>query len=336
MRAEKLRSIADIARIAGVSKSTVSRALNDSPLVGVETKERIRAIAEKHQFKPSVAARNLSLRSSHAVAFVTHAYSKGECGISDPFSLEIMGGITIGLHERGYDMLVVHVDPSDREWAAEFLDSGRVDGFILMTSAQKSHHVELLLALGAPFVAWGPPLKAGYCTVCGDDFKGGTLAADRFAALGRSRIGFIGGPRVEPEVQERHRGFTAGLVAHGLTLLPELTLYADYTEKTAAKAMGELLERQPRLDAVFAESDVMAIAAMRELQSRARSIPQDVAVIGYDDLSLASYVTPPLTTISQKVPLAGKLLAESFVSYLQRRAITSTTVPVELILRGSA
>jgi DNA-binding LacI/PurR family transcriptional regulator len=336
MKAEKLRSIADIARIAGVSKSTVSRALNDSPLVGDETKQRISAIAEEHHFQPSVAARNLSLKSSHTIAFVTHTYSKEECGISDPFSLEIMGGITIGLHERGYDMLVVHVDPSDRGWAAQFLDSGRVDGFILMTSAQKSSHVDLLLSVEAPFVAWGPPVKTGYCTVRGDDFRGGMLAAERFAGLGRSRVGFIGGARAETEVQERQRGFAAGLASRGLALQPDLTLYADYMEKTAAKATTELLQRQPRLDAVFAGSDIMAIAAMRTLQAMGRRIPDDVAVIGYDDLSLASYVTPTLTTISQKVPLAGKLLAEALVTYLEKRIITTTTVPVELIVRSSA
>jgi DNA-binding LacI/PurR family transcriptional regulator len=335
MGKEKLRSISDIARIAGVSKSTVSRALNDSPLARVETRERIQAIAREHDFRPSAAARNLSLRSSHTVAFVNHAYSNSDCAISDPFCLEIMGGITVGLHELGYDLLVVHVDPDDKDWVAQFLDSGRVDGFILMTSTKKSNHLDLLLERGAPFVAWGPG-RGGYCAVCGDDFLGGKLATERLLSLKRSRIAFIGGTPTEGEVRARYRGYEAALAAAGRAVDPTLVVYGDYSERSGARAMGELLARDPGIDAVFSNSDLMAIAAMRVLHAAGRRIPEDVAVVGYDDLSIASYVTPALTTISQQIPLAGKLLARDLVTYLERGIITTTTVPVELVVRGSA
>ena len=128
MGEKKLKSIDELAQLAGVAKSTVSRALNDSPLVNAETKARILEIAKLHEFQPSVVARNLSCRSSRTIAYVTHAYvgEKGcDCCVSDPFSLEIMGGIAIGLHELGYDLLIVHIDPDDTGWAPEYLDSGR-------------------------------------------------------------------------------------------------------------------------------------------------------------------------------------------------------------------
>lgn len=335
MAKRKLKSIADIAKIAGVSKATVSRALNDSPFASDETKLRIRAIAKAHDFQPSAAARNLSLRSSHAIAFVNHAYSKGGCMVSDPFSLEIMGGIATGLHELGYDLLVVIVDPDDEDWAGQYLDSGRVDGFILMTSTKKRNHIDLLLKKGAPFVAWGPS-PGGYCTVCGDDRAGGKLATERLLSLGRSHIAFIGGPPSEPEVQARYRGYEEAFREAGRSPDPALVEHGDYSEASGARAMEILLARDPRVDGVFSNSDLMAIAAMRVLHASGRRIPDDVAVVGYDDLSIAARATPALTTVTQNVPLAGKLLARDLVSYLERGIVTATVMPVGLVVRASA
>jgi DNA-binding LacI/PurR family transcriptional regulator len=164
-----VKTIEDIARLANVSKSTVSRALNDSPLIKPETKERIQAIARAHNFRLNAPARNLSLRESRTVAYVTHAYHK-EFSMEDLFGLEIMGGIAHGLHALGYDLLVIHVDPRDIAWAHQYLDSGRVDGFILMTASRKQTHIKALVEMGAPFIVWGVPLpKTSYCSVTGDN-----------------------------------------------------------------------------------------------------------------------------------------------------------------------
>jgi DNA-binding LacI/PurR family transcriptional regulator len=332
---EKLKSIEDIAQLAGVSKSTVSRALNDSPLVGVETKQRILDIAKDHDFHPSVMARNLSLRTSKTIAFVNNAYCKGACGVSDQFSLEIMGGIAIGLHELGYDLLVVHVSPDATDWVSQYLGTGRVDGFILMTSEYKRKHIDYLLSMKAPFIAWGPG-RGGYSTVCGEDKKGGEYAAKRFIELGRSRAAFIGGPKIESEVQARHFGFASTLAEAGIPLDPELETYGHYSEMYAEEAMKAILAREPRVDCVFACSDYMAIAAMRVLRSSGRRVPEDVAVIGYDDLSLAPYVSPGLTTISQHIPLAGRMLAQGLVTLLETGTMTNLSMPVELVIRESA
>lgn len=331
---KKLKSIEDIAILAGVSKSTVSRALNDSPLVGAETKERILAIAQEHAFKPSFSARNLSMRTSCTIAFVNHAYADGKCGVSDPFSLEIMGGIAVGLHELGYGLLVVTVDPADRSWASQYLDSGRVDGFILMTSDQKRDHVELLRGMGAPFIAWGRG-GADYCSVSGDDRKGGRLAAERLISSGRKRIAFLGGPRVESEVKERYEGYASAMRDAGRD--PRALLaYGDYSESSAEREIAKLVEREGGPDAVFVNSDYMAIAVMRWLAAHGRRVPDDVAVIGYDDLSIASYVTPRLTTVSQQVPIAGRRLASDFIAFLEKGVVTHSEMPVELIARDSA
>ncbi len=336
MSKREVKTIADIARLAGVSKSTVSRALNDSPLIGEETKERIRAIAKQHQFRINVPARRLSLQQSNTIAFVTHAYHK-DFSVADLFGLEIMGGISIGLSENGYDMLVVHVDPRETEWAHMYLDTGRVDGFILMTSTRKSDHIQALVEMEAPFIVWGPP-KPGmkYCSVCGDNLSGGRLATERLIQSGRQRIAFLGGPADELEVQYRFEGYRQALQEAGRSLDAALIAYGDFTDTSGAVAMGALLEQAPDLDAVFVNSDLMAIEALKELRRQGRRVPEEVAVVGYDDLSIAAHSNPPLTTIRQNVPLAGKLLTQNLLQYLQTGVVTNTTMPVELIVRQSA
>ena len=333
---KSVQTIEDIARLANVSKSTVSRALNDSPLVKDETKERIRAIARQHHFRINAPARQLSLKQSCTIAYVTHAYHK-DFSIEDLFGLEIMGGISGGLHASGYDMLVVHVDPRNTEWAHQYLDSGRVDGFILMTSSRKQFHIKALLEMGAPFIVWGVPLpRYSYCSVTGDNLSGGKLATEYLIRSGRERIAFIGGPADELEVQQRFQGYETALQTAGRNVDPARVVYRDFCSEGGTSAMQLLLDQAPDLDAVFANSDLMAIAAIDVIRNQGRQVPEDVAVIGYDDLSVAAYNSLPLTTIRQNIPLAGRLLAQNLIQYLQTGVVTNVTIPVELVVRKSA
>jgi DNA-binding LacI/PurR family transcriptional regulator len=323
-------TIEDIAKQAGVSKSTVSRALNDSPLIGEETKQKISAIAKQRRFQINMPARRLTLKQSNTVAFVTHAMHKA-ISFADLFTMEILGGITAALKEQGYDLLMLFVDPCDTNWPEEHLATGRADGFILMTSTRKQAHVKMLVEMGAPFIAWGVPSKKyQYCTVTGDDLTGGRLATEHLIGLGRKRIAFLGGPAEEGEVQFRYDGYTEALKAAGRK--PD----GDYSDASGAEKMKELLDRATDLDGVFINSDLMAIAAMKVLRDEGRRVPEDVAVVGYDNLSIAEKTTPPLTSVSQNVPLAGRLLAQNLLQYIQTRVVTHVTVPVELVVRQSA
>lgn len=336
MTKNPVKTIADIARLAGVSKSTVSRALNNSPLIGEETKERIRAIARQHNFQINVPARQLSLQQSRTIAFVTHAYHK-EFSVADLFGLEIMGGISSGLHANGYDLLIIHVDPRDTQWAHQYLDTGRVDGFILMTSTRKQSHIKILLEMGAPFIVWGiPQPHQSYPSVAGDNFSGGKLATEHLIRTGRERIAFLGGPAEELEVQQRYQGYASALSEAGVSTDPELIAYGDFSNTSGATAMNKLLEQASDLDAVFVNSDLMAIAAMDVIRAHGRRVPAEIAVVGYDDLSVAEHSNPPLTTIRQSVPMAGKLLAQNLIQYLQTGLVTNVTIPVELVVRKSA
>ena len=336
MSRNSVKTIADIARLAGVSKSTVSRALNDSPLIGENTKAKIRAIARQHNFQINAPARQLSMKQSRTIAFVTHAYHK-EFSVADLFGLEIMGGISNGLAKQGYDMLVIHVDPQDTKWAHQYFDTGRVDGFILMTSSRKQSHMKALLEIGAPFIIWGvPQANQKYCSVTGDNFTGGKLAAERLISLGRRKIGFIGGPDYELEVQHRLNGYKSALHEASRAVENELIEYGDFSNTSGAEAMRRLLKNSPEIDAVFVNSDLMAIAAMDTIRADAKRVPEDIAVVGYDDLSIAEHSHPPLTTIRQNIPLAGKLLAQNLIQYLGSGMVTHVSIPVELIVRESA
>jgi DNA-binding LacI/PurR family transcriptional regulator len=333
---KSIRTIADIAELAGVSKSTVSRALNNSPLIGEETKARIRKIARQHNFQINAPARQLSMQQSRTIAFVTHAYHK-DFSVADLFGLEILGGISSGLAANEYDLLVIHVDPQDTKWVHQYLDTGRVDGFILMTSSRKQSHVKALLEVNAPFIIWGVPQPGQkYCSVTGDNFHGGKLATEHLIRSGREKIAFIGGPAYELEVQHRLNGYQAALQEAGRELDSGLIQYGDFSNTSGAEAMKRLLDKTPDLDAVFVNSDLMAIAAMDVIRGQGRRVPEDMAVVGYDDLSIAEHSNPPLTTIRQNIPLAGKLLAQNLIQYLETGTVTNVSIPVELIVRKSA
>jgi DNA-binding LacI/PurR family transcriptional regulator len=336
MSKKEVNTIADIARLAGVSKSTVSRALSDSPLIGEETKERIRAIAKEYNFQINMPARRLSMQQSKTVAFVTHAYYK-KFSVADLFTLEILGGITEVLHDNGYDLLMVYVDPCDSGWAAQHIETGKADGFILMTSTRKQYHIQLLVEMGAPFIAWGVPNpKYNYCSVTGDNVGGGKLATQHLIDRGRKRIAFLGGPAEEAEVQYRYDGYVEALQAAGMSPDPNLVAYGDFSNTSGAETMRRLLEQAPDLDAVFINSDLMAIAAMNELRESGRRVPEDVAVVGYDNLTLCEQCNPPLTTVDQNIHLSGRLLAQNLLQYLQTRVVTHVSVPVELVVRQSS
>jgi len=338
MSDKPVQTIADIARLAGVSKSTVSRALSDSPLIGDDTRARIHAIARAHNFRINASARSLSMKESRTIAFVTHPYyQKKGFGLDELFMMEIMGAISGGLAQNGYDLLLAYVNPNEIDWPERYLNTGRADGFILMTATCKQDHIRALLDMRAPFIVWGNPLPGyHYPSVTGDNFNGGKLAGQHLINSGRRRIAFIGGPADELEVQNRYEGFETALREAGQTPDPNLVTYGYFSNGSSTRRTTDLLERFPDIDAIFACSDFLAIAAMRVIQQSGRRVPEDVAVIGYDNLTIASESYPALTTISQNIPLAGKMLAQNLIQYLQSGIVTNVSIPTTLVIRQSA
>jgi DNA-binding LacI/PurR family transcriptional regulator len=334
-----VKTIADIAQICGVSKSTVSRALSDSPLISSETKKRIRNIAKQYNFHINIPARRLSLQRSRTIAFVVHAHQTMNIfSLEDLFFLEIIGAITSTLSFNHYDLLVANIDPHDPDWPHQYLDTGRVDGFILLTSTRKPFHIKTLVEMKAPFIVWNKIRLPddSYCSVNSDNFNGGKLATEHLVQTGRRTIGFIGGPVDEYEVQLRYDGYAEVLQENGLVLDPKQVAYGDWSTESGAQKMQQLLENNPGLDAVFANSDLMAVGAINTLRAQGRRVPQDIALVGYDDLSIARATNPPLTTISQNIPMVGKLLAQNLIQNIETGQVINVTLPVKLVIRESS
>ena len=336
MSKNSVHTLDDIARLANVSKSTVSRALNDSPLINQETKERIQAIARDHDFQVNVPARNLRLQQSNTIAFVIPIDFPEFLNADDFFGLSLLGSVGNGLHTMGYELLIVQVKPGDSQWVHHYLDSGRVDGFIVMGSNCNEDLIQILVNKNAPFIAWGAHVPGyQYCSVTGDSVQGGELATQHLIKTGRQRIAFLGGLPGELTVEQRFEGYKKAIENAGRKIDSSLLAYGNYSYDSGTKAMNQLLIQAPDLDAVFVNSDLMAIAAMKAIQSSGRSIPQDVAVIGFDDLPIAMYNNLSLTTIRQDIKMAGQLLAKNLIDYIQNGVVTNVTLPVEIIIRES-
>ncbi|MCA9952104.1 MAG: LacI family DNA-binding transcriptional regulator [Anaerolineales bacterium] len=330
-----VRTIADIAELAGVSKSTVSRALSNSPLISEETRNRIQAIAREHNYQINQPARSLSMKRTNTIAFITHGYHS-EFSVEDLFFMEMLGAIASTLAENNYDLLLVNVDPYKTDWINDYLNTGKVDGFILMTSTHKSQHVQKLIEVQAPFIAWGVPIaSANYCTVTGDNLTGSRLATAHLLELGRRKIAFLGGPEKDRETQLRYEGFANTLIAAGLEPDQNCVVHGWFSRSCGIKGMNQLLDKEPNIDAVFCNSDFLAMGAIDVIRERGKRVPEDISVVGYDDISLAQYSNPPLTTIRQNINESGRLLVNNLIQYLETGIVTNVSVPVNLVVRES-
>ena len=332
----EVRTMADIARLAGVSVSTVSRALNDSPLIPEETKERIRRIARTYNYELHVGARNLRLQRTQTIAAVIPFGETSDRQVSDPFYLEIIGAIANKLAEYDYDLLISRAHAADEGWYQRYVLGKRVDGLIIIGRKLNDRGIAKLVELGANFVVWGPPLPGQrYVSVGSDGVSGAAQAVRHLIQLGRRRIAFIGGDEDETETWLRRRGYEQELQRAGLPLDANLIAYAHFTSESGYFAMRQLLARAPDIDGVFVCSDLMAVAAMEALRQEGRDVPNDVSIVGYDDIPLAAHCSPPLTTVRQQIRRGGMLLASKLIDLIEGRQVESVTLPVELIIRES-
>ena len=250
--------------------------------------------------------------------------------------LELMGGITDGLVSNGYDLLVARVHPDDKDWVRRYYDSGRVDGFIATAATCKPGVLRKLTEAGAPLIVWGASSEAAnHCSVLGDNLTGGRLATAHLVERGRRRIGFLGGPAHDPQVRDRLLGYEAALTDAGITVDPGLVMHVDWggPDSDPAESIATLLDHE--VDAIFANSDLFAAAALADVRGRGLRVPDDVAIVGYDDSTVARSTSPPLTSVSQNGPLAGRILATTLIEHLKSGVVTTATLPAELVVRES-
>jgi DNA-binding LacI/PurR family transcriptional regulator len=326
----------DIARLAGVSVSTVSRALNGSELVNAETRQRVADLARSLNYSINFGARNLRLQENKTVAVVVPYDANSRQHISDPFFLSIVGSIADALTDRGYDMLLSRVDAEHLDLASHWFDSGKAIGVVLIGQWRQHDQLNEMAARKLPLVVWGGEMPQQlYCSVGGDNRLGGELAARHLLALGRRRIAFIGDAKL-PEVWLRREGYVQALRDAGLQPDPALELAAPFEPGVATDVVREFCMARRDFDAVVCCSDVLALLTIQALRTVGRSVPDDVALIGYDDMPLAAYCDPPLTTVHQPVAEAGAELVEALLGQLRGERAGPRTLPVYLKLRESA
>ncbi|MBV8907966.1 MAG: LacI family DNA-binding transcriptional regulator [Sphingomonas sp.] len=328
----------DIAALAGVSQPTVSRALSGSPSVSEETRRRVVEAAEQLHYKVDKNASGLRRQQSNTLALLFFEEAPG-IALLNPFYLSLVGPMVRRCAEHGYDLLI-SIQQLSSDWHVDYEDSRKADGIILLGYGDYLEYrprLERLVASGAHFVRWGSAEGSLGTTVCSNNEQGGFDATTHLLQHGRRQIAFIGtaGPGF-PEVHERWNGYCRALHAAGLT--PDERLRADAApdESEGRIAAEQLIERGVPFDAIFAASDVAAIGAMHALQHAGRTIPDDVAIVGFDDIPAASLASPPLTTITQDARHAAEALVDALIESIETGSSRDRALPVRLTVRESS
>jgi DNA-binding LacI/PurR family transcriptional regulator len=328
--------MADIARLAGVHMSTVSRALGGSPLVNAETRDRIVELARSLNYSVNVGAQNLRLKQNRTVAVVVPFDPVSREHLSDPFFLGLIGSIGDALTDSGHDMLLSRVDAEHLDRAAHLVDAGRAMGVILI--GQWHHHDQLneMTMRGVPFVVWGGRLPDQlYPTVGSDNAEGGRLATEHLLSRGARRIVFLGDTSL-PEVALRYQGYVAAHRAQGVDVRPDLLCKVPFVPDLIAPQIEALVVGGTAFDAIVAGSDVLAMGAINALRRLGRVVPDDVAVVGYDDILLAAHFHPTLTTIRQPLQASGAALVKTLLEHTAGHRPPAVLLPTELVVRDSS
>lgn len=331
-----LTTMQELADIAGVTRGTVSRALSDSPRVNEKTKARIRKLAEKHNYRVNQQARNFRLRKTGVISVVFMLDIKSEQHMSDPFFLEMLGGIADCLAEHDLDLFLAHapvVDVLELPKSRVFQNS---DGVIFIGQAAQHEKLNVIAKSDTPIVVWGAPMPdQAYCRVGGDNVNGGYLATTHLLETGRRSIAFFGDVDL-PEIALRFSGYQKALQEQGVEFNADLQVDIPFEMQHAREALRGFLANNRRFDGAICSSDVMALSVLATLNESGLRVPEDVAVVGYDDIGLAQYGSPSLTTIRQNIRQAGRALVESLLTIIKGEEIADTTLSSELVVRQSS
>lgn len=327
-------TLEDIAREAGVSISTVSRALNDSPSVKRRTKQQIWQIARAHDYEFRSSMPSGPIGADATIAVVVPAPQARDSRVADPFFLELLAGIAEAARDRNADLLISHLSPRAGEDLDYAMSTSRATGVIFIGQSSLHHEFNALVARDNRFVVWGAEFPdAQYCAIGSDNLAGGRRATAHLARLGRKRILFLGDTEA-PEAEQRFRGYRQALERASLAFDDGLILPAHFEVHSAEAAIRSAIAGGLAFDAVFAASDLIAIGAIRALIRSGMRVPEDVSVVGYDNIPAARLVSPQLTTIDQDANLAGRMLVSKLIDKGDGPAI-SQRLETSLLIRES-
>jgi DNA-binding LacI/PurR family transcriptional regulator len=324
-------TIKDIAKVAHVSHSTVSRALANSPLISEETKARIRRLANEMGYSPSAIGRGLVTRRSGTIGVVVTT-------IADPFIAEVVQGIEETALSCQYNTILCNSnsEPERELRTVRALREKRVDAIVVTSSRLGSLYLPHLRDVGVPVVLVNNQGVGDYThSVLIDDSAGGELAGKYLASLGHRRVAYIGGPIWARASGIRLAGCRRALQAQDLDLPPEYVLVGNGRADGGQEAADELLHRGLPVSAVFCYNDMTAVGVLSSLHRAGLRVPEDLSIIGYDDVAIAAYLYPPLTTIAQPRYALGKRAMEMALALIQGEEVRDVVLPPALVERES-
>lgn len=338
MKKRKEVTIRDVAKVAGVSAATVSLVLKGDSRVNENTRRKVLQTVEKLQYTPNEIGRIMRSQKTGAIAFITPNTSKHV--FSHPYFSRLLEGITEVLNRYDYNLLLsTTVEEKDETVAYDkILRTRRADGIILSSASIHDQNLMRVADSGFPVVYLGKQFHPDVMTVERDDFGGAYQATEHLIKTGRRTIVHIAGPLDHRESLDRLEGYKQALQDNKILFNPDLVLEKDFSMEAGIQAGEELLERNVAFDAVFAGNDLMAVGLLMVLKDRGISVPGDISLVGFDDIEIASIVSPKLTTIRQPIKEIGMIAAEKLMKVigkakdpLEQRTMVST----ELVIRES-
>jgi DNA-binding LacI/PurR family transcriptional regulator len=329
--------MADIARMAGVSIATVSRALSGSPLIQQETRQRVEELAKSLNYRVNASAASLRRKGITTVGVVMlDDLSRPLQTASDPFMMAMVACLADALAERGQDLLLARYGQNRMNQLPQLVETGRVSGLIVMGQWSWHEKLNAMARRGVPMAVWGAAVPGTlYAVVGSDNETGGYLATQHLVEQGCQRIAFLGDLQ-HPEAALRHQGYLralreAGQIPRDIWQRPILFAAPDLTGIVDDWVAGGAVP-----DAVFASSDLAAMGLVRALSARGFGVPDDVRLVGFDDIALAAHVHPSLTTVRQSITAAGPALVQLLDDQLRGVSRTPAVLPTELIIRESS
>ncbi|MBI4902076.1 MAG: LacI family DNA-binding transcriptional regulator [Acidobacteria bacterium] len=330
--AAKRVSIKDIARLARVSHSTVSRALRESPLVNPETAENIRRIAAESGFRASAVARSLATSRTSTIGVVVTS-------IDDPFVAEVVKGIEDEAIVHDYSVFLAncHADPDREMKVVHSFEDRRVDGIVVTASRVGALYGPVLERMRIPIVLLNNQHPSQFAhSIVIDNFEGSRQAVAHLIELGHTRVAYIGDRFGHGSDSERFSGYRAALDAADVPFQPELILHGDGKAEGGRLAMEKLLAHRRRPTAVFCYNDMTAIGALKAIRARGLRVPADISLVGFDDLPLSLFVDPPLTTVHQPKQEMGRMAMQALLKLMAgSEAEQNVRVSGELLIRQS-
>lgn len=300
----------------GISEGTVSRALNDYPDISQSTRDRVKEVAAKFNYKANQTARRLATGVAEAVAYLMPPNTKS---ISEPFVSQLLEGIGESLSQRGWDLLVVQAssEKTEADTVEKLSTNGRVSGVVISRPYKNDRRIELLKKNNMPFIVHGRSVDSDdYAWLDVDSTQAFKDAVGHLAGLGHQQIGFIGAPLEYNFAQMRLDGYRQGLIENGLQYNPAFVDHVDMTDDASAAAASAILKAQNPPTAFLCATDTQAIGVLAAIRSAGLIPGQDISVIGYDGLDFGKHTNPPLTTLAQPQSHSGREICDMLLAII--------------------